>query len=570
MRTFELDSKLAALAATVDEELPEAIYGITGVEEIFVPMRDGVALHTHVYFPDQGDCWPFILIRNPYPHNHALIETFYSRFVLHGYGVIIQSCRGTGQSEGQWEPFMNEREDGLDTLDWLISQPYQDGNIALFGQSYSSFTTWVMADAFPPEVKTVFLDLFGIDRYGQMYMNGMFRHDIYTSWAFGNSGVLTDKDPGKLYQQALHILPHNQADQKLFGQTLPFYQQYISETSRVSDYWQNGVWADLLNMPAKINIPVFMVEGWFDHHLEGSLKGYELLSPEIRQKSRLVIGPWDHAGNSPGELNYPDANLLGTARIKAGLEWFDIHLKDNPNHPSPVSYYRIGTGKWVHTEHFVSGPSTRLYLSGNKTCGRDGSLRTQRSEPSTLSYDYDPSTPIATYGGSALLAWIMPTFNGAPHGCLNQPDLQEREDVLHFDSEAFAEGRNITGKIKVSLKVSSDAEDTAFSVKLMEVFPDGRSFNIVDGITSLSYRNDSDEPQDYTPNEPVVVTIDMWPTAWALEKGSKIRAEISSSNFPAYHVHSNLKGLWSALEDHIVAKQTIHLDDEASYIELPE
>lgn len=112
-------------------------------------------------------------------------------------------------------------------------------------------------------------------------------------------------------------------------------------------------------------------------------------------------------------------------------------------------------------------------------------------------------------------------------------------------------------------------EDTAFSVKIMEVFPDGRSFNIVDGITSLVYRNHSDRPLDYTPGEPVEVKIKMWPTAWQLQKGSFIRVEVSSSNFPAYHVHSNFKGPWAAQEETKTARQTVYVGEGASYIDFP-
>lgn len=573
MKKFEIQPQLLQIVETIQNETGKGEYDIEGVEEVMVPMSDGVHLRTYIYVPKQGNTWPCILIRNPYPHNQHFLEACYTQFVEHGYSVVIQSCRGTGGSQGDWEPFTNERQDGIDTLQWLIKQPFQNGNIALFGQSYCSFTTWVMADAFPPEVKTVFLDLFGIDRYGQMYMNGMFRHDIYTSWAFANSGVQTQSDPGELYHQALKITPHNMADSILLGKELPFYQSYISESSRNSPYWQEGLWADLLKIPAKINIPVFMVEGWFDHHLEGAIKGYEQLSPEIKNVSRLVIGPWDHIGNSPGELDYPNANILGTARIKAGIEWFDIHLKGKESQLSPVTYYRIGANQWEQLDGYSNTKkSSRMYLSQAENLPDTGLKLTHDipSSPTSVSYDYDPSNPIGTYGGSALLAWIMPTFNGAPHGCLCQPSYADRNDILQFDSEPLKDAQSITGKIRVKLTVSTDAEDTAFSVKILEVFSDGRAFNIVDGITSLTYRNNSDELIDYVPNEKVTVLIEMWPTAWKLQVGSKIRVEITSSNFPAYHVHSNIKGQWASIKEQKVAKQTVYLNTEHSYVELPD
>ncbi|MEK3826767.1 CocE/NonD family hydrolase [Paenibacillus sp. FSL K6-1558] len=567
MRSFQVNPQWEGLTKTIEQENPPCKYEIHGMSEAMVSMRDGVQLHTRIYRPNQGDSWPCILVRNPYPNNQDLLEATYTQFVRHGYVLVIQSCRGTGLSEGEWSPFVNEREDGIDTLEWLVQQSFQNGNIALFGQSYCSFTTWIIADSFPKEVKTVFLDLFGVDRYGQMYMNGMFRHDIYTSWAFANSGVETTTDAGELYQDSLSILPHNQADEKLLGRTLPFYQSYISETSRESKYWQDGIWAELLNIPAKINIPVFMVEGWFDHHLEGAFKGYNLLQDHVKRKSRFVVGPWDHVGNSPGERTYPDANLLGAFRIKAALEWFDIHLKGNPGTFSPISFYRIGASRWEERQSITDQDTTwRLYFSNNP----EQQLTDKPSQPSTVKYVYDPSSPVPTHGGSALLAWIMPSFKGAPHGSLAQPDFSDRQDVLRFDSAVLDENTQITGGIKVCLEVSTDAEDTAFSVKICEVFPDGQSFNIVDGITSLRYRNNIDQPVDYTPNQPVQVIIEMWPTAWELQKGSFIRAEVSSSNFPAYHVHSNVKEPWASTSKYKIAAQTLYTGSNyCSYIEFP-
>ncbi|WP_145048936.1 CocE/NonD family hydrolase [Paenibacillus xylanexedens] len=568
MKAFHIQPQFEGIASTIEQENAAGEFDIHGVSEIMVPMRDGVHLHTQVYLPNHGESWPCILVRNPYPNNQAILEASYTHFVKHGYVLVIQSCRGTGLSEGDWSPFVNEREDGIDTLDWLVKQNFQDGNIALFGQSYCSFTTWIIADSFPKEVKTVFLDLFGVDRYGQMYMNGMFRHDIYTSWAFANSGIETSSDPGKLYQEALHVIPHEQADEKLFGRKMPFYQSYISETDRNSAYWQQGLWSDLLRMPTKIDIPVFMVEGWFDHHLEGAFKGYDLLPEPVKKKSRFVVGPWDHVGNSPGERAYPDSNLLGSFRIKAALEWFDMHLKGQEYTFPPVSYYRIGSSRWEKRDTTVNEAKPwRLYFVNDL----EKKLTETPSVSSPVQYVYDPNSPIPTHGGSALLAWIMPSFNGAPHGSLSQPEYPERQDIIQFDSPVLEKGKSITGGIKVSLEVSSDVEDTAFSVKICEVFPDGRSFNIVDGITSLSYRNNSDTPMSYTPNQPVQVIIEMWPTAWEIQSGSFIRAEVSSSNFPAYHVHANAKGPWASMKEYRVATQTIYTgSDRCSYIDFPE
>lgn len=169
-----------------------------------------------------------------------------------------------------------------------------------------------------------------------------------------------------------------------------------------------------------------------------------------------------------------------------------------------------------------------------------------------------------------MLAFILPGFDGAPPANVWQGDLCEREDILSFSSEPFDAPLVIAGSIEVVLTVASDAEDTSFTAKLVEVFADGRAMNIRDGITTLAYRDGDDAPLPYTPGRRVSIELALWPIEWLLQAGSRLRLDISSSDFPKYHAHPNLAGVWSEQADVVVANQQLFTGpDVQSWLELP-
>ena len=526
-----------------------------------VTMRDGIKLSTAIYFPNHGEKWPVLFTRNPYPNNKPLLEAIYLPFVEHGYCLVIQDCRGTGDSEGNWEPFTNEREDGIDSLKWLSKQKWMNGNIGTFGRSYSCFTQWIVADQMPEEVKTMFLDVYGVDRYSQVYMNGMFREDIYTSWAFANSGVKSELSTGELYKRALKILPANKRDKQLLGTTLPFYQHYITEVAENSPYWKDSIWQILKEMPQKVKIPVAISDGWADHHLDGSILGFESLSKETQSKSRLIIGPWDHLQNTTGDMSYPENDKFGLMNVGAYLSWFDYQLKLNGN-GLESQVYIIGKNAWQTIKDWPpSAGGTKMSLSPEKQ------LINGNSKEGKIAFKYDPQNPLITNGGSALLAWITPGFTNLPHGTVRQKDYSERQDVVTFSSDVLNKPVTIMGKTTVNLIVSTSAEDTAFFVRMLEKKADGSIYNVADGISSISYRNHAVKPLPYKNFDKVGLTITLWDTAWEFQKGSQIQLLVSSSNFPMYNIHSNTKGPWAEKgASNIIADQTIYCGNSGSNI----
>lgn len=557
-------SELDLYAAQLRQGLPAPRCEPGPVSIHRVSMRDGTELHTRVYMPDGAGPWPVVLIRNPYAGIVPMLEVTASIWNEYGYAAVVQDCRGTGQSGGEWTPFVNERLDGLDTIEWIIRQRWMDGNIGTYGHSYLSAVQLAMADRFPQEVKAMVLSGYSTERFRSHYMNGMFRMDVYTGWALENAGI-EPLDPENLFARAVSTRPHIEMDERLFGQQLPWYRQWITSTSPLDEYWRSGFWAELREIPRYIQTPVLMAAGWFDHHLDGMLRDFNKLPQGTKAMSRLIVGPWVHTLSTSGDLEYPDGemNLLGEA-----IRWFDVHLRGagEPQPAGETMTYVVREGLWRRWPGGLEADGCRtLYLAGGD---RDGDKAPHRIADMPFprevraGYQYDPQNPVPTRGGAGLLRYL----SGAPDAPKPASLLQEppgyRDDVISFLSEPLEDDLRIAGSVAVHLFVSSDAPDTAFTANLMEVAPDGSAYNIRDGITSLSYRNGVQRPVDYMPGRVEEVVIKLWPITWTVRKGFRLRLDVSSSNFPAYHAHPNVSGSWALQADTRVARQIIHFGGE--------
>lgn len=539
----------------VENNFPQKKNLVKDEQDIFIEMRDGIKLTTRIFEPDFGGPYEVLFTRNPYPANIGLLEALYIPFVEQGYCLIIQDCRGTGKSEGKWEPFKNERKDGIDSLKWLNQQSWIK-SIATFGRSYSAYTQWIVGDKLPNKVKTMFLEVYGVNRFDQVYDNGMFREDIYTSWAFQNSLVKSDIPVGKQYQEALKIYPAINRDEEILHTKLNFYRDYLTHTKKDDPYWKDSIWQTLENIPSKINVPVVVTDGWADHHLQGSLIGYRNLKPEIKGKSHLIITPTDHMSDTTGNLDYPNAGKYGVFNLRANLTWFNHILKDNPE-DLISGCYQMRSGKWINPNDCYSLNKMRFYLTDQY------SLDEKSNSDSTVQLNYDPTHPNNWPGGNELLAWIAPGFTDKPHGFIKTQPYSDRADIVRFETKKMRNGLTLQGSITVQLKVDTDVEDTAFAVRLVEKTEVGEYINIKDGISSLSNNNGRDLGIHQV-GKPQIIRIELGDIYWKIQSSSSLVLLISSSNFPMYSIHSNKFGLWSqkTLEAKI-AHQIIYTDKDS-------
>ena len=522
--------------------------------EKMLPAEDGVGLRTIFYIPKEKKAYPVTVQRSCYPMQEGMSRIIAMEYARRGFGYVLQFCRGTGGSEGVWEPNVNDRSDGLSLLNWLNDQDFVE-SLGYQGGSYLAFTGWIMADAVPEKVKAMYLTVYGTDRHTSAYKDGLFRQDILTAWAMGNAGRVITAD----YLKSAAYRPQIKVDEAMWGGELSWYRDWISNTSRTDEYWKEGLWKMLREIPSKVKIPIYIVEGWYDHHLGSALKGYESLNEETKAHTILKIGPWNHSFQ-PAITGHPEQkNGFSTGNADMFKWFYDILVKkETPQRE--VDWYIIGSDTWETFPEYpvVTDKNCKFYL------GAEGTLKEAPEEDGCRTYTYDPEDPVMSHGAESLFA-SQPEI-----GSLKQPEPDFRPDVISFVSDPVKEDITIIGKPQVKLFVSSTAEDTCFTWKLMEVFENGDAYNIRNGITTLAYRNGSPDRITYTPGQTEEVLIEAWDVAWTVKKGSRIRLDISSSNFPEYSVHPNKAGIWSMIEETEKAEQTVFFGkDQPSCLILP-
>lgn len=558
MLTQEEQFELGRVRDEFDKCRHRPVFGIGTCYEEMLTMDDGAALRTIIYRTDREGAAPTIVVRTCYPNNDYLYRATAEEYCKRGFHYIYQYCRGTGGSEGEWEPNVNERSDGKRTIDWICGQEWV-GNTGYWGCSYLSLTGWVIADILPEKVKTMYLTHYGTQRFVSVFQDGMFRHDVLTAWTMENAGYPITAD----YLESCMYHPQVEVDEALWGRRIEWYRKWITSTDREDEYWNTGFWKLLKDIPSRVKVPLYVGEGWYDHHLASAIETWKTLSEECKAKSRLLIGAWDHGFNV--KLEDRKGRHFENDDILRAFYWFWDLLVEEKEPEAAVDYYIIGDDSWYRRGKFEIDhqKEKRLYLGAERN-GFHTLNQTNDKFGDFLSWRFDPENPVMSHGAESLLV------TKAEQGSLRQPEMGYRSDVISCISEPFEECVTVMGKIQAKLTVSADVEDTAFVVKIMEVMEDGSTYNMRTGITTLGYRNQSDRRQVYEPGDKVQICIDTWDLAWKLQKGSRIRIDLTSSDFPQYSVHSNFEGCWAEQKNTRPAKLQVYYGGfDESYISLP-
>ena len=529
-------------------------------EEYFIPSSDGVRLETWLYFPlhSEGPV-STIAVRSCYPNQEEFLVKKAEAFNRRGFGFAIQWCRGTHRSEGDWVPNVHEREDGLAFMDFL-QQDARVLNVGYWGDSYLAMTGWCMADAVPSKVKAMCLNVYGCFRHVSAYQDGLFRQDILTSWAMENAGKMVNAD----YLESAAFRPQIEVDEKMWGIRLDWYRDWITHTDADDPYWEEGFWGMMKEIPSKIRIPLYIREGWYDHHLGSALCSWNALAEKTKAMSILEIGPWNHYSNVC--IEHQTTKSLRNNSISGPALWFDGILRKGMEPAEEIRLYEVGGDTFEkYQEYPVPVKESRVfYLRAGSDPINHKLTSAEGAEQSSVSYVYDPNDPVISHGAESTLHSIQ------ENGSLLQAEVNARGDVISFVSDSLQESLHVNGQISVHLFVSSDSRDTAFTAKLMEVFEDGSAYNVRGTITTLAYRNGASHRGTYRPGEIVKITLNMWDIDWLFQKGSRLRLDISSSDFPQYAVHTNHEGVWSLQKDTIIAHQTLYTGgDTPSDVILP-
>lgn len=554
---------IAAACAAVLAAGPETTIREMGVE---IPMRDGVRLSANVFRPAAPARVPAILYRTPYGKG-AGITPNYQAFVDRGYAVVVQDVRGRHASGGRFRPLEQEGRDGYDTIEWIARQPWSDGRVGMTGGSYLGIAQWKAALLGNPHLKAIFVWVSGSDEYHDRFYSpgGAFKLGHRLLWLHENL-----RRPGYRADFGKYVLhlPLRTADRAATGQTLEMYQAAMRHPA------YDGYWRGLSTraQSAKINVPAFVVGGWYDNFVQSDLEGFIALQRRSGVH-RLMIGPWAH----DLRMKFAEADFGPEATVplrSLQMPWFDQWLKGKDSAAlaaPPVRIFVMGVNRWRDEQEWPPARMrpTPYYLASRasaNTLRGDGTLsaRPPREAPPDR-YVYDPRNPVPTLGGA-----VCCNPKVFPWGPMDQRAVEARRDVLVYTSPPLEHDLEATGPIRVVLYVSTSARDTDFTAKLVDVFPDGRARNLTDGILRLRYRDSLEKPAPATPGKVYRVAIDAGVTSNVFLKGHRIRLEISSSNFPRFDRNPNTGREMAGETELRKAAQTVYHDRERpSHLLLP-
>jgi putative CocE/NonD family hydrolase len=523
-----------------------------------VAMRDGVRLSANVYLPGEHARYPVLLVRTPY-NKGADITPNYQAFVDHGYAVVVEDVRGRYESEGAFQPLTQEPNDGDDTLNWIARQPWSNGRVGMMGGSYSGFTQWKAALTGNPHLKAIFPVVAGWDEYRDRYYSngGALKLGHRLEWMAENLQA-----PGyrpDFSKFVLH-LPLRTADVPALGWTSPLWRDVLAHPA-FDGFWRTVSTREQID---RVRVPVFSVAGWYDGSAESDLEAYAALHRRIGT-SRIVVGPWAHNMSAPfdGVDFGPDSQV---AVRSLQMEWFDQWLmgKDTPllSEP-PMRFFVMGSNQWREEKEWPpAGAQARTFYleSGGRanTLAGDGVLSSRPgSKAESDRFEFDPNDPAPTHGGS-----VCCNPKVLPWGPMDQRVVEARRDVLVYTTRPLRQNLEIEGKVEARLWVATSARDTDFTVKLVDVFPDGTARNLTDGILRLRYRNSLEKPEPAKPGETYHVSVDAGVTGNVFLAGHRIRVEVSSSNFPKFDRNPNTGSPVADAVRLLKATQTVYHDAE--------
>ena len=574
-------------------------------EKVMMPMRDGIRLSTNIYRPKTNDKVPVIFSRTPYNFNSwgdgkERTRTLQSalQMVEKGYAYVVQNERGRYFSEGEWDILGVPLTDGYDAFTWLSNQAWSNGKIGTIGCSSTAEWQMAVASLDHPAHAAMVPQGFGagVGRVGQYFEQGNWYRGgveqlLFASWLYGveqdkfkpriPAGAsqedlirisrfydLAPENPPVNWAEAFQHLPLKDLLKNVSGKK-EIFDKMIVRKPNDEDWYKGGLYHDDMGF----GVPSFWFVSWYDVATSPNLELFNHVrnnakSKSVRENQYLVISPTLHCGfkrakenTIVGELSVGDARLNYDEQISL---WFDHFLKGEKNNFENkiprVQYYTMGINKWQQSETWPpKGVTYQTYFLGSmgnaQTMYGNGSLSlSKNSKPEGKdSFVYDPMNPVKSYGGG-----VCCTGNAVQGGSFDQRIMETRADILVYTSQPLEEGIEVSGFIEADLYVSSDVKDTDFTIKIIDVYPDGRAYNLDETIQRARYRDGYDKEVFMEKGKVYKVSLSPMSTSNYFKKGHRIRIEVSSSNFPRFARNLNTGGNNYDEKTGVIATNNIH------------
>ena len=605
------------VSAQKEEDILSKLEEIAIIDQkVMMPMRDGVRLATDIYRPKTEGKVPIIFSRTPYNFNSwgdgkeqtRTAQAAYN-WVQKGYAYVVQNERGRYFSEGEWDILGVPLTDGYDAFTWMKDQPWSNGKIGALG--CSSTAEWQMAVAAldHPSFAAMVPQGYGagVGRVGEYYEQGNWYRGgveqlLFFAWLYSvehdkfkpriPAGAtqedlirisrfydLAPENPEIDMAEALQYLPIQDMLVNMKGKR-EIFDKMVRRKPNDPAWFTGGLYHD--NM--EIDMPSFWFTSWYDVSISPNLALFNHVrnnakNAETRDNQYLVIAPTLHCrytrateNTIVGERNIGDARLNYDEQI---TKWFDLWLKNEANDFKTtiprVQYYTMGSYQWQSAEQWPPADSKMVtyylnsYGKANSRLG-DGSLSTKKpSKDNPDTFVYDPMNPVTSWGGN-----VCCTGNAVNGGAYDQQEMEKRDDILVYTTDVLKEGVEVTGFIESTLYVSSDVKDTDFTIKLIDVYPDGTAYNLDETIQRVRYREGYDKEVFIEKGNIYKVDLTPMSTSNYFEKGHRIRIEISSSNFPRFARNLNTGGNNYDESEGVIATNTLHHSKKyPSYIQLP-
>jgi predicted acyl esterase len=515
---------------------PEQIAALPKWTEMTMSTRDGTKLAANVFLPTGPGPFPVVLSRTPYLKDALGDLAGYSakKYTDAGYAFVMQDVRGKGHSEGFYEAFIPDLEDGYDTVEWVAKQPWSNGRVGMVGASALGITSNLAAMAAPPHLVAAFVIVAPYDQLLNTYPGGVLKDEDTLGWLKGQGETQAQLD-----------------EVRGGAANSAFWNEHAMTTQRKF-----------------IRIPMYNQGAWYDIFNDGNVENFRWLqnfgAKGARSNQKLYMVPAGHGGlggdKSDVEYNQAGATVPATEEMR----WWDYWLKGIDNgimKEPPVTLFMMASGRKGHpsaASHVFTAPNwppanhpTAYYLSGDMHL----TTKPPAAADAKISYRFDPANPVKTYGGSNLLQTAGP---------LDQRPIGQRQDYLRFETPVLDKNVAIAGHVDMTLWAATDGLDTDFMVKLVDVYPDGYEQIILDNPIRTRYRHgrDPDEVALMTPGKPEELHIDLWNTAFTFEKGHKIQVTVTSSNATKFEINPNTGEPFGVATSTAprVATNTIYLD----------
>jgi putative CocE/NonD family hydrolase len=581
--------------------------------KVMIPMRDGVRLATDIYRPKNATGpVPIIWVRTPYNFNfwdvrNGLPADMRAALtaVKRGYAYVVQNELGHFFSEGNYDILGAPRTDGTDMLDWLKAQSWTNGKVGTTGCSSTAEYQMAIAAMGHPAYAAMNIQSFGagVGRVGPYYEQGNWYRGgavqmLFITWIAGEQNQvrpmfppntsqedlirasklfdLAQQAPAVDWSKALWHLPEQDilkavdAPHGIYADAMPVPTggRMIQRAPNDPAWYKGGLYHD--DMP--LNLPGLWFMTWYDVSMGPNLELYnhvrKTATGGVGDEQWVVIAPVGHCAYTRAtEDTVVGERSMGDARLdyqEITYSFFDRFLKGEKSAKidsmPKVTYFTMGMNKWQTSETWppAGAQTMTMYLSSagraNSLTG-DGALTASApAADKPDSFTYDPMNPVPSYGGN-----VCCTGTAVQAGAFDQRKLEARNDILVYTSEPFKEGTELSGPITPTLYVSSDAKDTDFTLKVLDVYPDGRAYNLDESIQRLRYRDGYDKPLAWMEAGKVYkVTLQPLNTSNYFEAGHQLRIEISSSNFPRFDRNLNTGGNNYDEEKGMVAHNSVH------------